>query len=367
MTTATPDLDVVLESADGRRRTVTLGARVGPPGSQGAVRLVRGHPRLVVKLIRNPEAENFADKLEAMLASRPAQMTVRDGIVRVAWPLARVRAVGGGRLLGYVQPALTAPDFGPFHQALRGGRPLAPRRATWRWYLELALDLARTMTEIHRAGHVVSDLSPENLFATPGAAVGFVDVDGWQIHDQATGLSLPSPFSRAEYTPPEHLADPASRKLRAPSADRWALAVLLAEILRLGAHPFAGVPPDAEPPFDVQANVENRRSVLLGSTLRQPAHAPDADLVLAGPLRRLLERCFAAGYDDPDARPLPQDWVAELTRVQNTVRLCPTGELHVLAREAAACPWCELAGRTGRDPFSGADARGGSAHDPYGR
>lgn len=343
--------EIVLEAADGRRRRATLGEQAGPPGSQGSVWRVVEWPKLVVKLERRPEADSFARKLEVMLRSRPRNLTARDGIVRVAWPLGRVRATGGDRLIGYAQPALLQPEFRSLHQALTGRRPLVPPHATWRWYLELALDLARTMSEIHRVGHVVADLSPENLFATAGATVAFVDVDGWQIHDPQGGIPLPSPFSRDEYTPPEHLADPASRGQRQPSSDRWALSVLIAAILQLGTHPFAGIPPGAAPPFDVRANVEARRAVFLGTPMRPPPGAPLAELVLGGPLGLLFRRCLDDGYDHPELRPRPEEWIAALTEAQYAIRRCPAKALHVHLREAAGCPWCELAARTGRDPF----------------
>ncbi|MFF7971566.1 hypothetical protein [Streptomyces sp. NPDC007905] len=343
--------EIVLEATDGRRRRATLGGRAGPPGSQGSVWRVVEWPRLVVKLERRPDADRFPQKLEVMLRSRPEQLTARDGIIRVAWPLGRVRDARGGRLLGYVQPALLQPGFASLHHAFTGHGSLVPADATWRWYLELALDLARTMSAIHRAGHVVADLSPENLFATAGATVAFVDVDGWQIHDPRGGTPLPSPFSRDEYTPPEHLADPASRKERRFSADRWALSVLIAVILQLGTHPFAGIPPGAEPPYDVRANVEARRAVLLGTPLRPPPSAPRAGLVLAGPLGLLLRRCLDEGYDDPEARPRPEEWIDVLAEAQYEIRRCPTGPLHVHLPQAVRCPWCELAARTGRDRF----------------
>jgi len=343
--------EIVLETVDGRSLAATLGERAGPPGSQGSVWFVVDRPQLVVKLERRPDADRFAEKLEVMLRSRPQQLTARDGIIRVAWPLGRVRDMHGGRLIGYVQPALLRPEFASLNQAFDGPGNLVPADATWRWYLELALDLARTMRGIHRAGHVVADLSPENLFATAGATVAFVDVDGWQIHDPRGSTPLPSPFSREEYTPPEHLADPASRKERRFSADWWALSVLIAAILQLGTHPYAGIPFGAEPPHDVRANVEARRAVILGAPLRPPPHAPRAGLVLAGPLGLLLRRCLREGYDDPEARPRPEEWIDALTEAQYGLRRCAAGALHLHVPQADDCPWCDLAARTGHDPF----------------
>ncbi|MFI1708613.1 hypothetical protein ACWDDN_24915 [Streptomyces griseoruber] len=346
-----PPKEVVLETADGRSRRVTLGERAGPPGSQGGVWRVVEWPRLVVKLERRPDADRFPEKLEVMLRSRPQHLTARDGIIRVAWPLGRVRDAHGGRLLGYVQPALLRPEFASLEQAFGGRGTLVPAQATWRWYLELALDLARTVRAIHRAGHVVADLSPENLFATAAATVAFVDVDGWQIRDPRGRTPLPSPFSRDEYTPPEHLADPASRTERRFSADWWALSVLVAAILRLGTHPFAGIPPGGQPPHDVRANVEARRTVILGARLRLPPRAPRADLALAGRPGHLLRRCLREGYDDPEARPRPQEWIDALTEAQYEIRPCTAGRLHVHLADATDCPWCELLARTGHDAF----------------
>lgn len=340
--------EVWLVTPDGHRSPATLGAPVGSTGSQGQVFRVPECPGTVVKVIRQADRSALAERLRAMLAE-PAGWSARDGRPAVAWPTATVHTRPGDRLLGYAAAELAPPRYAPLPLLLN---PAARARllpgATWAWWLAVAEDLARIVHLVHRRGHVIGDLAPPNLFVSASADVCLIDADGWQVHDARTGADLPCPYSRPEYTAPEELGTPARR--RDPASDRWALAVVVAQLLCLGFHPFGGVPPGDAAPVEEVDNVRARRCRLLGADLRGPVSAvpPDA---LPTVLRRRLAETFDGGYDAPAARPEPLSWAAALAYTRRELVTCPASPTHVHARELARCPWCAMVAAGGRDPF----------------
>jgi len=333
---------------DGGRSPGELGEQIGSVGSQGSVWTLRGRPGEIAKVVHRAAGDDLRRRLTAMLAS-PAQWTRRDGRLLVAWPSAEVRRRDDDRLLGYAAPRLATPHFADlpvlFNPAAR--RRMLPA-ATWSWWLTVAEQLARAVHAVHQQGHVLGDLAPANLFVTADATVTLIDADGWQLRDPAGGPDLPCPFSRPEYTPPELLgAGPARRD---PAGDHWALAVLVAQILSLGFHPFGGVPATAAGPVEEIDNVRARLCRALGAPVRAPAAAPPTTL-FAGVLRQRLSEALDAGHDEPAARPQPLTWAAALSRSRRELVTCRVSGSHVHLREPGGCPWCAMVAAGARDPF----------------
>jgi DNA-binding helix-hairpin-helix protein with protein kinase domain len=331
----------------GERVTDVLGSPVGSVGSQGRVFRLRNRPDTVVKVLHRVDPALLADRLRVMLAD-PADWTVRHGRYMVAWPTATVYRADG-RLLGYAAPRLAPPHFAPlpllFNPAARAR--MLPG-ATWSWWLTVAEELARAVDLVHQRGHVIGDLAPANVFVSATGAVCLIDADGWQLYDPAADAELPCPFSRPEYTAPEHLDTLPAR--REPGSDNWALAVLVGQLLCLGFHPFGGVPPGAPGVVEEIDNVRHRRCRLLGADLRAPVAAVGPD-VLPAVLRRRLADALVTGYDVPAARPGPPSWAAALAHTRDRLVRCPTVATHVHSAERPGCPWCQLVAAGAPEPF----------------
>jgi DNA-binding helix-hairpin-helix protein with protein kinase domain len=343
--------DVWLADPAGRRTADRLDRTTGSTGSQGSVWLLHTRTDLVAKIVHDTDPFHLAARMRAMLAA-PAGWTRPDGRVAVAWPVATVHRRPDGRLLGYAAPRLGPPAHLPLPMLFsRRVRTRALPGGTWAWWLALAEDLARVVDAGHRQGHVIGDLAPANLFAGAGGHCALVDADGWQLRDGPGGADLLCPFSRPEYTAPEDLDRPP--RVRRPSGDAWSLAVVVAQVLYLGFHPFGGVP--AGPAsgaelLDEVGNVRAQRCWLLGADLRMPPAVAPARL-LAPVLRDRLRAAFGAGHDDPERRPRPLDWAAALAHTRRRLVACPRQPLHVYPPESAPCPWCAMVEAGAPDPF----------------
>jgi DNA-binding helix-hairpin-helix protein with protein kinase domain len=342
--------DVIVESPHGVRSRVTLGALLGPPGSQGEVRAIVQAPSAAAKLVRNPDVMRLGERLDAMFGRTDRTLTTRGTVVRLSWPVGRVLAEDSGALFGYVQPRLGPPLFLPMRQLLDDGlRTRVLPGATWRWHVAVAADLANTMALIADRGYVVGDLAPDNLFVTGRAEVAFVDVDGWQLTGNGRDAPLLCPFSRMEYTAPECM-DESARVLRAPASDCWALAVIVAQILFLGCHPFAGILPGAPPPYEEAANVRARQCWLTGSQVSLPQGTPPAELLPAH-LREMFADCLGTGHDEPAYRATATTWANALRDVLADLARCHARPAHVYPAELARCPWCQIIANGGPDRF----------------
>ncbi|MDP9793135.1 DNA-binding helix-hairpin-helix protein with protein kinase domain [Catenuloplanes nepalensis] len=338
---------VRLAGPDGTTTPDELDRQIGSVGSQGSVWTLRARPDLVAKVVHRAAGDDLRRRVTSMLGG-PTGWTVPDGRPIVAWPVAELRG-DDDRLLGYAAPRLAAPFFVAlpllFNPAVR--RRLLPG-GTWSWWLGAAEQLARSVHTVHQQGHVLGDLAPANLFAAADGAVCLIDADGWQLRDPAGGGHLSCPFSRPEYTAPELLG--AGAVPRDVTSDHWALAVLVAQLLGLGFHPFGGVPAGADGPIEEVDNVAARRCRALGAPVLAPATAPPATLI-TDVLRSRLAEALDAGHDDPAARPGPLAWAAALARSRRRLVTCRVSRTHVHPPGPAGCPWCAMVAAGARDPF----------------
>ena len=329
--------------AAGSRIDVELEGRLGAVGSQGSVWKVEGQPGVAVKLVHRPRSGDLADRLKLMSAG-PQGWCIRGGEVAVTWPLGCVRRRDDDTLAGYYMPRLSARRFACVDRLFDTGQRarLLPGH-TWEWLLRLAGNLAELVGRVHAHGYVIGDLAPQNVYFTPAASACLIDVDGWQL-----GTGLWCSFSRRDYTAPEvPSGEPVPRNA---SSDWWSLAVVIAQMLFLGFHPFGGVPAQGSRVLDEVDNMSRRRIYVCGGDVRVPQGTPPVWL-LSPRLRTMFRRAFAEGYDDPADRPDPGQWAAELAQARRELVACPAQPSHVYHHQVGTCPWCGIARVRGLDPF----------------
>src|SRR6185436_3329175 len=221
-------------------------------------------------------------KLELMIADPPEDPERARGHASIAWPGELVMD-DRGNFLGFLMPGIDT----------RATRKLVdvynvssyPKGLTWADLLLVARNLAVALAALHHKGYVVGDLNESNLLVARNDLITFVDCDSMQVRDNATGQVFRCPVGKGEYSPPELQGVSFGAVDRTPESDAFALAVLIAQLLLLGRHPFAG---GSSP--RIEDNILRQDSFLLISG-EPPAGTPPPN-VLPARLQDLLIRCF---------------------------------------------------------------------------
>ncbi|WP_434047649.1 MULTISPECIES: protein kinase domain-containing protein [Sorangium] len=331
-------------------RVVELGEELGA-GGEGSVFAVRGRRALCAKIYRPGRAEERERKLRVMLERRPSWLLRRA----LAWPVAPLtEAEGRGAFAGFLMPLQRG--------AIELHRCLVPdeRMQIAGWLTQrdlclLAARLARLVEGVHRAGHCVGDLKPQNILVSPLAGrVALVDADSFQIRDPAAGQMHGCPVLTPEYTAPELCGVEPGRAARTPASDAFALAVLIHQLLLGGAHPFEGelAPGGARDAERIPARIRLGLCPFVpGVTGVRPAAGAIPFATLHPGLQALFIRCFGPGHVTPAERPGAAAWRAALLRAKREMVRCASSPAHLHDRRLPRCPWCERRQRTGIDLF----------------
>lgn len=333
---------------DDQGRLVELGEPLGA-GGEGTVYRLGGDSKRCAKIYHPNKAAERRAKLQAMLACPP------DPRLRgtVAWPTQLLFDDDAATAFaGFVMPAhaglhelyrLLVPDERLQFAAFLSARDLC----------HVAAELARVLHGIHRAGHCVGDLKPQNVLVSPiTGRIFWLDTDSFQICDSNDRRLHPSGMVTPEYTAPELFAD-ARRTRRTPASDTFALAVLVHQILLGGAHPFDGDRVAGNASLErIPGRIRHGACPLLRGTtaVRGAASALSAD-ILHPAIQELFERCFGPGHRDPCARPSALEWQRTLELAARALVRCRESSAHYYHASLSHCPWCERRARTGIDQF----------------
>jgi DNA-binding helix-hairpin-helix protein with protein kinase domain len=274
-----------------------------------------------------------------------------SGHVSIAWPADRLLAADGSRtvvgcLLPRVDGALPVFEFYNPRSRLR----LCPL-FHYGYLLRTARNLTAAVRALHDRDYVVGDLNETNVLVTNQALVTLIDTDSFQVHDR--GRAYRCPVGKAEYTPPELQRVRFADFDRGPEHDAFALAVLVFQLLMQGIHPFAGRLTEAGDAADLAERIALGQWPYARSrpVPYQPSpHAPPF-ATLPPPVQELMRRCFEDGHARSGRRPTAAEWQEALADAEPLLATCPANDQHVYHNGLAACPWCALARRLGRDPF----------------
>lgn len=325
---------------DADRRQVRLGEAVGQ-GGEAQVSAVAGRPDVVAKVYRGAPPRDAGPKLRWMVGHPLPESGGVAGHVAVAWPRGLL-SDDRGDLRGYLMPRVA--DGRLLIEAFNPKRRAAALPGFDRRYLHRSgRNLAAALAAVHAAGHVVGDLNESNVLVTPTALVSLIDADSFQIRGDRDGRPVvwPCPVGKPEYTPPELQGVTLGEVERTPLQDRFALGVLLWQLLAEGSHPFrlrwlgSGEPPDLEAAIRTGAFPHGS-----GHPMAAPPPGAPGIETLPPALAALFRRCFVDGHRDPAARPAPGEWATALAEAERGLRACDRGHWH--AGHLAACPYCAM-------------------------
>jgi len=294
-------------------RSLVLGKLI-KSGGAGSVYLLPGAPAQVAKLY-HPHLDRAANrrKLEAMLELSPElpdQVENGKRYVQIAWPQAAVFD-GQGGFAGFVMPLLDMAQTAELEQIMQerqartAGLPtgLGPK-------LTLAANLAAVLDALHQQQHYVVDLKPVNLrFYRDSLYIAMLDCDGFSIQGHAE--RFPAEQFTADYLAPEFQRKgmPAGTEM---AQDRFALAVVIFQLLNFGIHPYSGRPGNAQAPTDIPGRI--RDGYYAYGVKRHKNMAPNATsghALMPPELRAMFDRAFSSS--PTPQRPSAADW-AQLLR-----------------------------------------------------
>jgi len=355
-----------LQAGDGRR--ITLAALI-KSGGAGSVYRVRGDALVVAKLY-HPTAEIavYERKVAAMLALTPSLPELVDGgtrYVQIAWPLALLRDARGS-FVGYLMPAVDVSSTSELEcilqekQARSLGLPTGLGAK-----ITLAANLANVIAELHRQQHRVVDLKPVNLrFYPKSLYMAMLDCDGFSI--QGKGERFEAPQFTVDYLAPEFQRGGLTA-IGEEQQDRFALAVIVFQLLNFGIHPFTGRPASERVPTDVPARIAARLYAygLKPNTQLLPSLVSGHEAMPAD-LRVLFDRAFEGAGN---ARPSALEWGALLRtyaqRASQKLSTCTQvrEHQHFAGMAFAACARAALLAKTAKSrgqSLPGAAARAGA-------
>ena len=351
--------DISVWSSATNRVTLSQSDVLGS-GGEGAVYSLRSHPDLVAKIYHsNRRTDEVINKLDVMINYPPRTEDDQTGHLFVAWPRHLVYDAASD-VIGFLMPKVDKSHslFEYYNPALR--HRYAPQ-VHYANLCSVAKSLATALDRLHGSGYVIGDINESNAYITENEHVTLIDSDSFQITDYQT--TPPTIYrcvvGKPEYTPPELQNVSFSQVDRNIHHDRFALAVVIYQLLMEGTHPFRGIyTGPGEKPL-VESCISNGFFLhgANGRTPLRPVRTAVGWNTLHEDIRALFRKCFDDGHSDPQARPSPRDWVDALDEAMRDLKQCPLNASHwyfdkqASASSGAACTWCGRRANIGIESF----------------
>jgi DNA-binding helix-hairpin-helix protein with protein kinase domain len=334
-----------LATGDGRK--VVLGKLIKSGGAGSVYRLEESTDQVAKLYHPGADLRMYERRIAAMLELEPQLPALAPDdtrYVQLAWPDAPLRDARG-QFLGYLMPVvdIDATDELEYvlqeRQALRLGLPTGLGAK-----VTLAANLCAVIAALHRERHYIVDLKPVNLrFYRRSLYMAMLDCDGFSI--QGRGERFEAPQYTPDYLAPEfHL-----RELGAAGEaqqDRFALAVVVFQLLNFGIHPFTGRPQSTQVPTDIPARIAGRWYAY--GLKSNPALLPNltsGHAAMPHELRVLFDRAFdeQVSRGGGGTRPSADEWSDLLRgyaqRAEGKLVACQRNDAHqhFAGRDCAAC------------------------------
>jgi DNA-binding helix-hairpin-helix protein with protein kinase domain len=319
--------------ADGK--LVRLGDRIGKGGEGEVFALADGSGR-AIKIYSVDDTAAREEKISAMVRLRLAEQSTL-----VAFPLAIVRD-RRGNFAGFIMTLVR--DHKPLFELYSpGARKQNFPDASYRFLVRAALNTARGVASVHKAGCIIGDINHSGVLISNKAIAALIDADSFQVIDgnrrHLCRVGVP------EYTPPELQGLNLGSVLRTTNHDAFGLAIVVFQLLAMGRHPYVGAYANGDLPLP-RAIAEHRFAY---SRQRSVGMSPPPGAVslddFPAPLAQAFETAF--GPLKRTYRPNAAQWVSLLEEYEQSLRVCSTEKLHHYSSAAKNCPWCRMEARLG--------------------
>jgi serine/threonine protein kinase len=343
-------------TSGGQRQSLRLDPQPIGRGGEANVYRVAGMPGCLAKIYHRPAsaADGTRAKLEAMLQRPPQTMaSIVNGkdLPLFAWPT-HVVDDDAGLCAGFLMPEIPldrAVTLGKYMGRSLMKRGLSQDDQSLPRRILVCRNLASVIAELHRQKHYFVDIKPQNIYMfRDTGTICLVDNDSFSIAGIDNGPRFPASAYSSEYLAPELLRNGmGASSVVSDAQDRFALAVLMFQILNNGLHPFQGSPrgPADEWNIDLCVKLGYYPHGLVPHAAIAPSRSSCHDCWDVQ-TRQLFDRAFTAA---PSQRPSAVEWRSHLERLhqdRTAFQRCamkPDDVLH-LHFAALPCPECRLTG-----------------------
>ncbi|OEJ05683.1 hypothetical protein BHE89_07060 [Shigella sp. FC1967] len=230
-------------------------------------------------------------------------------IIQLAWPQARLYN-SQKQFVGFVMPELDVKNTIELEYILQERQAKAHGLPSGMGAkVSLAYNLCSLIDALHQQGHRIIDMKPLNLrFYKSSLYMSLLDCDGFSIQGENT--RYPAGQFTVEYLAPEFQAKQTIPEAEEEWQDRFALAVIIFQLLNFGIHPFSGRPKNDTVPTDIPRRIAGRfygygikaHNLITPSVASGHKQLPDK-------LRTLFDKAFSG---TPSQRPSAKRWATAL-------------------------------------------------------
>jgi len=221
----------------------------------------------------------------------------------------------------------------------------SPDEAALSYKVEIAKYLSSAIYDLHQHGHLFIDFKPQNIrIFKKTHAVTLIDCDGYTIKS-ASGEIFPAELLSTDYISPEAYRGQKHASDLDEYQDRYALAVIIFQLLNRGIHPFQGI---VTSNVNASTNDEKAAEGLyphgLTSNYRIKPRPQSIHHLIDVNTRKLFDKAFTAVI--PSFRPSAQDWTNHFGSLLDGRNLSrcqqfPTNIQHMRFKDLP-CPACYL-------------------------
>lgn len=208
---------------------------------------IDSEPSVVYALkLYNPDRAVDVKKIMAMLEKSPQEgykpSELGDSNL-FCWPIALVKdrtGVPRGIVMPFVEKGRYVPlDY--YYDSALSKKLRSPDETALTFRLEIALNLAEVVEQLHSHGHFFIDFKPQNIWVSQSShKIIFLDCDGFSIGG-VNGERYPADLMSTDYISPEAFTGVLKPRDLGQEQDLYALAVIIFQLMNHGAHPFQGV------------------------------------------------------------------------------------------------------------------------------
>jgi len=291
-------------------------------------------------------------KIEAMLANPPANVRIQlAGALhsQLAWPSA-ILTTPSGRDLGYLMPLTDLSksfSLDHYYDQTLLRKLKSPSECALSFKLEIARNLCLLVADLHDHNHCFIDMKPQNIRVLLGShGVTLLDCDGFSIAG-SDGKRYPAELLSSDYISPEAYRNKTLPSQLGEEQDRYALAVILFQLLNGGTHPFQGI--INESGITAATNDEKAEQGLYPHGIKpDPRITPrpqSIHFLLDDGIRALFNAAFIGRVNQ---RPTARDWAHLLDTLLRSKALTRCDkepfDLGHMRFAGKPCPACYLAG-----------------------